>query len=40
MFPGAGCFTVTHDEAKLKDYQFGARSMTHRVSTTGQSKTG
>jgi len=33
VFPGAGCFTVTHDEAKLKDDKFA-------VSTTGQSETG
>ena len=31
IFPGAGCFTIDQGEGTLQDYEFGARSMSHKV---------
>jgi hypothetical protein len=34
VFPGAGCFTVEKGEGTLKDYEFAAKTMAHKVDST------
>jgi hypothetical protein len=34
--PGAGCFTIEKGEGSLKDYEFGKRSMSHKVCSFSQ----
>ena len=31
VFPGAGCFTIEKGDGGLKNYEFGERSMLHKV---------